>query len=187
MKKMFPLALLALLALPVVAQEATAEEETTPAQKVERTECNTWPAFFAVCQWPRATDVIGLRLTVPFSTSQEGITGIDVGFWGKSLYFEGLQLNLLRNDVKDTCAGLQAGIYNSVAIGDLTGVQLGLWNEAIAFRGLQAGIINVVGDGEGFQVGIINRAETLQGYQIGLINVIRDAEVKFLPILNIGF
>ena len=146
-----------------------------------------WPAFFAFAEWPETPDLIGVRLTIPFSTKQESVTGIDIGLWGRCRDFEGVQLNLLRNDVKDTLGGAQVGFYNSVNRGDLFGIQLGLFNEANSFRGVQAGIINVTGDGEGFQVGIFNRAETFYGFQIGLINVIRDAEIPVFPIVNIGF
>lgn len=187
MKKMFPLALVAMMVLPLVAQEESKAEEPQPVQKVASADSAMWPAFIAVSQWPRSADVIGLRLTIPFSTSQENVTGLDVGFWGKSIYFEGIQLNLLRNNVTDTMCGIQAGIYNSVAFGDMVGVQVGLWNEAVTFNGVQVGLVNVIGGGDGFQIGLINRAETMHGYQVGLINVIRDAEVKFMPVVNIGF
>lgn len=187
MKKLFPLALVACLALPLVAQEAANEEETATAPLAEREISRMWPAPVAVCQWPRALDVVGLRLTIPFSNSQENVTGLDLGFWGKSIYFEGIQVNVLRNDVKDAMAGFQFGIYNSVSFGDLCGIQVGLWNEAVSFTGLQAGLVNIVGEGDGFQVGLINRAESLHGYQVGIINIIRDAEVQFMPVVNIGF
>lgn len=187
MKKLFPLALMAAFALPLVAQEEANAAESQGAPKVEVAESSVWPAYFAVAQWPRSADVIGLRLTLPFSTSQENVSGLDLGFWGKSIYFEGVQLNVLRNNVTDTMAGFQVGIYNSVGFGDMMGIQVGLWNEAVTFNGLQLGLINVIGDGEGFQFGLINRAETMHGYQIGVFNIIRDAEVKFMPLINIGF
>jgi len=191
MKKLLCLTAVAALSSAAFAQESADESSqasTAPATRLERKEeAAVWPAFLAICQWPRSADVIGLRLTVPFSTSQENVTGIDVGLWGRSMYFEGLQLNVLRNDVLDGAAGIQAGIYNSAGRGDLLGFQAGLWNEAHSFRGVQAGAINVVGEGRGIQVGIVNRAETFYGYQIGLINIIRDAELQFMPIVNIGF
>ncbi len=40
---------------------------------------------------------------------------------------------------------------------------------------------------QGFQVGLVNRAEEMYGLQIGLVNVIRCAEVRFCPVVNIGF
>lgn len=186
MKKLIPLALLACLALPLVAQEEETEEIKV-AQVAEKQQYTVWPAFFAICQWPRTSDVIGLRLTIPFSTSQENVTGVDLGFWGESLYFEGIQLNVLRSNVRDSAAGIQVGIYNSVGFGSMCGAQIGLWNEAVTLTGVQAGLINVAGEAEGFQIGVINRAETMSGYQFGAINVIRDAEVKFMPFVNIGF
>lgn len=187
MKKLIPFALLACFALPIVAQENASAEEVKPQSAEVKKTSSVWPAFFAVCQWPRATDVIGLRLTIPFSTSQESVTGIDLGLWGKATDFEGLAVNVLRNDVRDRATGVQVGIYNTIGFADLLGIQVGLWNEAATMSGIQAGIINVAGDAEGFQVGLINRAETMHGYQVGLINVIRDAELKFMPIVNIGF
>jgi hypothetical protein len=136
---------------------------------------------------PETPDVVGLRVTIPYSSRQESVTGVDIGLWGRSRYYEGIQLNILRNDVKDFMAGFQVGLYNSVIRSDMIGLQVGLWNETGTFRGLQVGLVNVTGAGQGFQVGIINRAETLNGYQIGVINVIRDAEMVFCPIVNIGF
>lgn len=195
MKKLFPLALVAALAVPSFADDLLEDEEepVNPdeelAVKVDAPKKNVamWPAFFALCEWPETPDLVGLRLTIPFSTKQENVTGIDLGLWGRSLYFEGVQVNLLRNDVKDSCAGVQVGIYNSVGIGDLFGVQVGLWNESSAFRGVQVGLVNVSGDSQGFQIGLINRCETMYGFQVGLINVIRDAEVQFFPVVNVGF
>ena len=188
MKKLIPFALLASLALPLVAQEEAQTDEVKQPQQVEVKKTTTmWAAFLAVSQWPRTTDVIGLRLTIPFSTSQENVTGFDLGLWGESIDFEGIAVNVLRNDVRDHATGVQVGIYNSIGFGDLVGIQVGLWNEAVTMTGVQAGLVNVAGDAEGFQVGLINRAETMHGYQVGLINVIRDAELRFMPIVNIGF
>lgn len=195
MKKLFPLALVAALVVPSFADDLLDDEEepVNPdeelAVKVDAPKKNVamWPAFIGVCEWPETPDLVGLRLTIPFSTKQENVTGVDLGFWGRSLYFEGIQLNLLRNDVKDSCAGVQVGVYNSVGRGDLFGIQVGLWNESNAFRGIQCGLVNVSGDSQGFQIGLINRSETMYGFQVGLINVIRDAEVQFFPLVNAGF
>ena len=195
MKKLFPLALVAALAVPSFADDLLEDEEepVNPdeelAVKVEAPKKNValWPAFIAFCEWPETPDLVGLRLTIPFSTKQENVTGFDVGFWGRSVYFEGIQVNLIRNDVKDSCAGVQVGLYNSVGLGDLFGVQVGLWNESNAFRGVQVGLVNVSGDSQGFQIGLINRSETMYGFQIGAINIIRDAEVQFFPFINVGF
>ena len=171
MKKIISLALIAAAVSPVFAQEeASATEEAAPVRE-ERARSNIWPAFIAVCEIPDVPEVIGLRLTIPFSTRQESVTGIDLGLWGRSIYFEGVQV----------------GIYNTVGGGDLLGFQAGLWNEANSIRGAQVGIINTCGETEGFQVGVINRTETMYGYQVGLINIIRDAELQFCPIVNIGF
>ncbi|MBR2839007.1 MAG: hypothetical protein IKE55_09505 [Kiritimatiellae bacterium] len=188
MKKLITLAMIAAAVAPVFAQESEAKsDEPAPAREERGRGADVWPAFVAVCEFPDAPDVVGLRLTIPFSTRQENVTGIDIGLWGRSLYFEGLQVNLLRNDVKDDASGVQVGLYNSVGGGDLLGIQAGLWNEANSMRGAQVGLVNISGETEGLQVGIINRSETMYGYQIGLINVIRDAEIQFFPIVNIGF
>ena len=198
MKKLFPLALVAAFAVPLCAATAASDAETDEldieednelAVKVDapRKNAATWPAFIGVWEFPETPDLVGVRLTIPWSTKQENVTGVDVGFWGRSEYFEGFQLNILRNDVKDSCAGVQCGVYNSVARGDLFGVQVGFWNESLSHRGIQFGFINVSGDSQGFQVGLINRSETMYGFQLGLINIIRDAEFQFMPVLNVGF
>ena len=189
MKKLLSLALMAAVALPLVAQESEKAEEAKQMQtKVERkAESTVWPAFFAIGEYPASPDLVGVRMTIPYSTKQDSVSGVDVGFWGRAVYFEGLQLNLIRNDVKDLMSGFQVGIYNSIGSGELVGLQAGLFNEAGSLRGLQAGIINIAGEAEGFQVGIINRAETMHGFQIGLLNFIREAEVRFFPIVNVGF
>lgn len=186
MKKLFSVALVAAMVLPLLAQEAEKKDATT-ASKEARRESNVWPAFFAVCEFPANPDVTGLRLTIPFSTKQENISGIDLGLWGRALDFQGLQFNILRNDVKDEMSGFQVGLYNSIGSGQLLGLQVGLFNEANSMRGMQAGLVNLCGSSEGFQIGLINRAETMSGYQIGLINVIRDAELQFFPVINIGW
>ena len=188
MNKVLVFAAAAAMATTVLAQEIAPEaEETAPARQERRRESNVWPACFAICEYPESLDVVGLRLTIPFSTRQENVTGIDLGFWGRAITFEGLMLSIIRNDVKDDLSGIQAGIYNSAGGGDLFGIQAGLWNEAGHMRGVQAGIVNLAGEARGLQVGLINRSETMYGYQVGLINVIRDAELQFCPVLNIGF
>ena len=189
MKKLIPLAVAAAFALPLVAQEVEQAEEPRQQNKAEvRSESTVWPAFFAICEFPAAPDITGLRLTVPFSTRQDSVTGFDIGLWGRCTYFEGFQLNVLRNDVKGGASGFQVGLYNSVGSGELVGLQVGLWNEAFgSMRGLQVGVVNIAGEADGFQIGVVNRTETMSGYQIGIINVIREAEVRFFPILNVGF
>jgi len=203
MKKLIAAAAIAAFVLPLCAASAASdmvtaedvvddlsvEEDNGLEVKVEAPRKNValWPAFIAVWDFPDTPDLIGLRITIPCSTKQENVTGLDVGFWGRSEYFEGIQINVLRNDVRDSLAGIQVGFYNSVARGDLLGIQAGLWSESMSQRGIQAGLVNVAGDMEGVQIGIINRCETMYGFQLGAINIIRDAEFQFMPILNIGF
>jgi len=187
MKKMLSLALAAAFVLPTLAQEAETKTDAAPQKEDRKRESNVWPAFFAICEFPANPDLVGMRLTIPFSTKQENVTGLDVGLWGRALYYQGIQVNVLRNDVKDDLAGFQVGLYNSVGGGQLLGLQAGLWNEANSICGVQAGLVNLSGETEGFQIGIINRSETMHGYQVGLINVIRDAELQFCPLINIGW
>lgn len=203
MKKLIAVAAIAAFMLPLcaaptasevvtvedVADDLTAENENGLEVNMDAPRKNValWPAFIAIWDFPETPDLVGLRITIPYSTKQESVTGIDVGFWGRSEYFEGVQLSLLRNDVSDSLAGVQVGCYNSVAHGDLLGIQVGLWNESMSQRGIQAGLINVAGDMEGVQIGLINRSETMYGFQLGAINIIRDAEFQFMPILNVGF
>lgn len=186
MKKLFSIALVVAMAMPLFAKDDADKTDAT-IKRIPREQSAIWPSPIAICQWPNSPDIIGLRLTIPFSSCHDSITGIDLGLWGRSIYFEGIQLNVLRNDVKDYAGGLQVGLYNSVGRGDLAGAQVGLWNETIGSDGLQFGLINVAGSVNGFQVGLINRAETLYGFQFGLINVIRDSDTPVMPIINIGY
>ncbi len=188
MKKSVMLVIAAALVAPLFAQEAAKADEKKPVQSEARHRVsNQWPAFFALCDYPNTPDVVGLRLTIPFSTKHENVTGLDLGFWGRALYYQGIQLNIIRNDVVDEMDGFQVGLYNSAGSAEMFCVQVGLWNEANTVRGFQVGLVNNAGEARGLQVGLINRAETMYGYQVGLINVIREAELKFFPVLNIGF
>ncbi len=144
-----------------------------------------WPVWFAFND-TEDIDVVGLRLNL-FSGQCEQVTGLDLGFIGHSQYYNGIQINLLRNDVTDTLAGWQIGGYNSAGLADALGLQTGLWNEAKTMYGFQAGLVNLADYAEGFQIGLINRVEDMHGYQIGLINIIRSGRVPFCPILNASF
>ena len=193
MKKLLTLAALAALSINSYAQEsvdATDVVDDNPlAVQVEapRKQVADWPAFFAVGDLPETPDLIGLRITIPWSTKQESVTGFDLGLWARTQFFEGFAFNVFRNDVKDQLTGVQVSLYNSAAQADALGLQVGLWNEVGSMNGLQVGLVNTVGAMGGFQVGVINRAEELYGFQIGVINIIRDAEMRFCPVINIGF
>lgn len=198
MKNLVALAFAAALVSPVfaavVADSADTDDDAMEAAAVEveapRKQVGVWPAFFAISEIPsaaQAPDVVGVRLTVPFSTRQESVTGFDIGFWGRAQYFEGFMLSIFRNDVKDQLTGFQVGLYNSAVQSDLFGAQVGLWNEAGSLRGVQAGLVNIGGNIQGLQIGLINRSEELYGFQLGLVNIIRDAEIQFCPFVNIGF
>ena len=184
MKKLLALAAIAAFATMSFAAEQANQDA---AVKEEGAQSTLWPSVFAIYEWPDSPDVIGLRITIPFSTCQEGITGIDFGLWGRCKDFEGVQASIFRNDVKDTFGGIQVGLYNSINRGDLFCLQAGGFNEAQSFRGIQAGLVNTAGIAQGVQVGLINRAEEMYGFQVGVINVIRDAELTFCPLVNVGF
>ena len=179
------MALCAVLACAVVfAQEAASAPASAAAQAPEMRKA-PWPVWLAFNS-TKNIDVVGLRLTLPYGEC-EGVTGVDLGFYGRCRYFEGFQLNILRNEALDVMAGVQLGIYNSAGRADLSGVQVGFWNEARSMRGVQVGLINVADTVEGFQVGLINRAESMYGAQLGGVNVIRESDLTFFPIMNIGF
>lgn len=178
------MAFCAVLACAVVLAQDAAPASAPVAVQAPDTKA-PWPVWLAFNS-TKNIDVVGLRLTLPYGEC-EGVTGVDLGFYGRSRYFEGFQLNILRNEALDVMAGVQVGIYNSAGRADLTGLQVGLWNEARSMRGAQVGIINVADTVQGFQIGLINRAESMYGFQVGGVNVIRESELAFLPILNIGF
>lgn len=166
-----------------MAQEAVTEAAAPqPASQLEQPAWPVWLAFNST----KDIDVAGLRITFPYGEC-ESVTGFDLGFFGRCRYFEGFQLNLLRNDAKDSLAGVQVGFYNSAGRADMMGVQIGLWNEARSFKGMQLGLINLTDTGSGLQIGLVNRAEAFYGFQGGLVNVIRENDFAFLPLLNIGF
>ena len=177
----------------VWAQEAPKPDADKPAevQPVQQTvretkaEKASWPVWLAFNS-TKNIDVVGFRLTLPYGAC-EGLTGFDLGVFGRCRYMEGFQLNILRNEAEDVLSGFQGGIYNTAGRADVLGLQAGLWNEAQSIRGVQAGVINIANAVTGFQVGLINRSESLYGVQIGAVNVIREGEWPFMPIINIGF
>ena len=170
-----------------VKPEAETAPESQPAQQqaAPKAEKASWPVWIAFNS-TKNIDVVGLRLTLPYGAC-EGLTGFDLGLFGRCRYMEGFQCNILRNEAEDVLAGFQGGIYNTAGRADVLGVQIGLWNEAQSIRGAQFGLINVANSVTGFQLGLINRSESLYGVQIGAVNVIREGECPFMPILNIGF
>lgn len=146
----------------------------------------TWPVWFAFND-SQDIDMVGLRLNL-FSGECEQVTGMDLGFIGRSQYYNGIQINLLINSVEDRLAGWQIGIgYNEAGTCDPFSLQVGLWNQAQEMHGIQCGLVNLADYSSGLQVGLINRTEGINGYQVGLINVIRGSQVPFMPLINIGF
>ncbi len=184
MKKVLMALCVALACTASFAQESSsAPAAAAPSMKASAKAA--WPVWLAFNS-TKDVDVVGLRLTLPYGKC-DSVTGFDLGLYGSCRYFEGLQLNILRNEAEDVMSGFQAGIYNSAGRADLTGLQVGLFNEAGSIRGFQVGIVNIADQVQGFQVGLINRAETTYGFQVGGVNVIRDSEMAFCPIVNIGF
>ncbi len=172
------------VALATHAQEQEKTEESLPPPQ-ERVTKAPWPVWLQFNSTENL-DIVGVRFNIPYGVCDE-VTGLDIGFFGRTRNLYGIQANILRNDASDALAGVQIGIWNSAGRTEPVSVQCGLWNEAGSFTGVQIGAINVAGSGEGFQVGLINRCETLHGYQLGVLNVIRDGNIKLMPILNIGF
>jgi len=188
-KVMLSLTMVATCVLAQDAKKAEAEEQADaqPVQQQVReakAEKASWPVWIAFNS-TKNIDVVGLRLTLPYGAC-EGITGFDLGLFGRCRYMEGFQLNLLRNEAEDVLAGFQCGIYNTAGRADMLGIQAGLWNEAHSIFGAQVGAINVANMVTGFQVGLINRCESLYGIQVGAVNVIRESNLSFLPIINVG-
>lgn len=163
------------------APENQAPQQAAP-KKLEKASWPVWLSFNST----RNIDVVGFRITFPYGAC-EGVSGFDLGVFGRCRYMEGFQLNLLRNEAEDVLAGFQCGIYNTAGRADVLGLQAGLWNEAQSIRGVQAGVINIANAVTGFQIGLINRSESLYGVQVGAVNVIREGEWPFLPVINIGF
>lgn len=160
---------------------APMQQQAVREQKVQKASWPVWLAFNST----KNIDVVGCRFTLPYGAC-EGLTGFDLGLFGRCRYMEGFQINIIRNAAEDTMAGMQIGLYNTAGRADMLGVQIGLWNEAQSIRGIQVGLINIANGVSGFQVGLINRSESLYGVQVGAVNVIRDAEFPFLPLVNVG-
>ena len=184
MKKVL-LCLCVVFACAVARAQQAASAQPAPAAPAAKATEAPWPVWLAFNS-TKNIDVAGMRITLPYGEC-ESVTGFDVGFYGRCRYFEGFQLNILRNEAEDVLSGVQVGIYNSAGRADLKGLQLGLFNEARSMRGIQVGIVNLADSICGFQVGLINRAETMYGFQVGGVNVIRESEMAFCPIVNIGF
>jgi len=188
MKKVL-MALSVVLACAAVSAQEAAPAAAAPAanQVVTKAPATkaSWPVWLAFNS-VEDIDVVGFRFTLPYGKC-EGVTGFDFGVYGGCRYFEGLQLNILRNEVKDIMAGFQVGIYNSAGNAECIGLQLGLFNEARTMLGFQVGIINLCDHMRGIQFGLINRAETSYGFQIGAVNVVRESDLAFCPIINMGF
>ena len=186
MKKVL-MVLCVVMACAAAKAQQTASAAPAPAAPAAKAQGDKapWPVWLAFNS-TKNIDVAGVRFTLPYGEC-ESVTGFDIGFYGRCRYFEGFQLNILRNEAEDVLSGVQIGGYNSSGRADLKGLQLGLFNEARSMRGIQVGIVNLADSICGLQLGLINRAETMYGFQVGGVNVIRESELVFCPILNIGF
>ena len=145
--------------------------------------------------WYHPENVTGLRVGIPWGKN-ESVTGIDIGFYGKSTNMSGIQVNLIANIVTDRANAIQVACYNRA--GSLSGGQLGLmnvtghgalgWDPRLMFSAcVQVGLLNIANDLRGIQIGLVNQADMLYGFQIGLVNVIESGTIPFMPILNVGF
>jgi len=145
--------------------------------------------------WYHPENVTGLRVGIPWGDS-ESVTGIDVGFYGRSTKMAGIGVNLVANIVKDRADAIQVACYNYA--GTLSGAQVGLmnrtgygalgWDTRLMFSAaVQVGVLNIANDLRGVQVGLINQADMLYGFQFGLVNVIKSGTIPFMPIVNVGF
>ena len=72
-----------------------AQAETAPAVQAEKA---MWPVPVALNS-TKDIDVVGMRFTLPYGEC-ENVTGFDIGLFGRCRYFEGIQLNLIRNDIQ---------------------------------------------------------------------------------------
>ena len=132
------------------------------------------------------TSISLFRLNTVYGKNKN-VSGLDIGFAGQAEGgFKGWQLNLI-NLVKENCAGLQTGLFNSS--GDSKSVQIGIINTAKKSVGWQIGLINHSEDINGLQVGLLyNTAEVMKGLQIGFLNMHwKNEGIKFLPIINFSF
>ena len=146
--------------------------------------------------WYHPENVTGLRVAIPYSVKTENLTGIDIGFYGKSANMAGFAFNIVANIVTDRADAIQIACYNKA--GTLSGAQFGLmnrtgngalgWDTRLMFSAcVQVGLLNIANDLRGIQVGLINQADMLYGFQLGVVNVIKSGTIPFMPILNIGF
>ena len=151
--------------------------------------------FAFLDKWYHPDNVTGLRVGIPWGDN-DSVTGIDIGFYGKSKNMAGIQVNLIANIVTDRADAIQVACYNHA--GSLSGGQLGLmnvtgygalgWDTRMPFSACaQVGLLNIANDLRGVQFGLVNKADMLYGFQIGLVNVITSGVIPFMPIVNIGF
>ena len=89
MKKLVLVAVIAAVASQIQVRADEPSEKKAVIEPSKKVQYALWPAFFAVAEWPETPDLVGLRLSIPYSSKQECVTGIDLGFWGRCKDFEG--------------------------------------------------------------------------------------------------
>jgi hypothetical protein len=134
-------------------------------------------------------DVKGARANVVYGNNRD-VSGIDIGFIGRSESMTGFQVNAGYNG-SETLDGIQIGSLNEVSY-RVRGVQLGgVISYGGEVSGLQiAGAHNRAESITGVQIGgMVNETEELTGVQIGLINFnwSRPFPFQCLPFISIGF
>ena len=104
MKKALMALCVALACSVAFAQESAPAPASAPVAAKASTKA-AWPVWLAFNS-AKDIDVIGLRLTLPYGKC-ESVTGFDLGIYGSCRYFEGLQVNILRNEAVDVMAGIR--------------------------------------------------------------------------------
>ena len=96
MKKVL-MCLCVVLACAAVRAQQAAPAASDPASATKA--AAPWPVWLAFNS-TKNIDVAGVRFTLPYGEC-ESVTGFDIGFYGRCRYFEGFQLNILRNEAED--------------------------------------------------------------------------------------
>lgn len=116
---------------------------------------DSYPVGIALLWWGAPAhrySIDGLRLSLG-AYSHHRLRGIDIGLASVTTKdADGIQFNILVNDVQRT----------------MRGVQIGLYNKAIKNRGLQVGFLNVSDNLCGVQIGVVNISQHIG---LPLINI----------------
>jgi len=149
---------------------------------------SVWPG---VKNWPAVRHVTGIRLGVPYASSEIGndLYGLDLAIVSQSSGIYGLQLAAVTKS--ENVNGLQLAWANIFGKKN-NGVQLAFFNmneNSVSCQfgvgninnqndvGGQLGVFNLQGaNSKGAQVGFLNRAESFIGCQLGVINIVGEKE-----------